>query len=62
MAKRKDGKLTLQQFVKRFTSQDAAANEIGVRIETVNRWLNGALRLPTHGLAKRRFDELGIST
>lgn len=53
-----DGTVTLEAYVARYPSQDEAALVIGVRTETLNRWLNK--RRSPRGLAVKRLRELGI--
>lgn len=49
---------TLEAYVASYPSQDEAAHAIGVRTETLNRWLNQ--RTKPRGLSLRRLHELGV--
>jgi len=50
--------IPLAQYVARLGSQEAAAREIGVSLQSVHRWLRGKTT-PT-GLAAKRLAEMGI--
>lgn len=51
--------MTLDAFITKQGSQEAAASAIGVSFTTVSRWKNGHTR--PKGLVARRLTELGIS-
>ncbi len=55
---KEDAMKTLDQFVKEHGTQEAAAKAIGVKQESLNRWLRGKRR-PT-GPSEVRLRELGI--
>lgn len=58
--RRENGGKTLRQLVEGYPCQKAAADDIGVREGTLNRWLHR--HLEPKGLSRRRLQEMGVSS